>query len=97
MHTTVRKMGNSQGVLIPKPLLVACGLESDAEMSVEHDAIAIRKPRVAVRAGWAEAAKALAESGDDALWCGLNSPMPMMRRWNGKARRSLVGGALIPR
>ena len=67
MRTTIRKMGNSQGVLIPKPLLVACGLEGDAEMTVENDSIVIRIPHAEVRAGWAEAARALAESGDDAL------------------------------
>lgn len=67
MRTTIRKMGNSQGILIPKPVLAQIGLENDAELSVENDAIVIRKPRETVRAGWAEAAKALAESGDDAL------------------------------
>ena len=60
-------MGNSQGVIIPKPFLVQIGLEREAEIVVENDAIVIRKPRQKVRAGWSEASAALATSGDDAL------------------------------
>lgn len=67
MKTTIRKMGNSQGVLIPKPLLAQVGLQSEAEMSVERDAIVIRKPRRAPRADWAEAAQRIAAAQDDFL------------------------------
>ena len=42
MLTTIRRMGNSQGVLIPKPLLQQVGLEDEAEMCVEGDALVIR-------------------------------------------------------
>ncbi len=65
MKTVIRKMGNSQGVLIPKPLLAQIGLEGEAEMRVEGDALVLRKPRRNLRQGWAEASKALAESGQD--------------------------------
>jgi antitoxin MazE len=67
MITTIRKMGNSQGVLIPKPLLQQVGLLDKAEMLVEGDALILRKPAAHPRSGWDEASKALAESGDDAL------------------------------
>lgn len=67
MKIAIRKMGNSQGVIIPKPVLTQLGLESEAEMSVESNAIVLRKPRNSVREGWAEAGKAIAASGDDAL------------------------------
>jgi antitoxin MazE len=68
MKTTLRKMGNSQGVLIPKPFLSELGLEmGEVDIQIEQDAIVIRKPTKAVRAGWAEAAQKLAQSGDDAL------------------------------
>jgi antitoxin MazE len=60
-------MGNSQGVLIPKPLLQQVGLIDKAEMLVEGDSLILRKPTAHPRSGWAEASKALAESGDDAL------------------------------
>jgi antitoxin MazE len=70
MKTTIRRMGNSQGVLIPKPLLAQLGLENEVEMEVENDAIVLRRPRHKARDGWAEASKVLAESGDDALVMG---------------------------
>ena len=70
MKTTIRRMGNSQGVLIPKPFLVQLGLEDEVEMAVENDAIVLRRPRHKAREGWAEASKAIAESGDDALVMG---------------------------
>jgi antitoxin MazE len=67
MKTTIRKMGNSRGIIIPKPLLAQVGLEGEAEMAVENDAIVLRKPQRKAREGWAEASKTLAASGDDAL------------------------------
>jgi antitoxin MazE len=60
-------MGNSQGVLIPKPLLQQIGLEGHVEMAVEGDALVLRKPKAAPRAGWAEASKKVAASGTDVL------------------------------
>jgi antitoxin MazE len=70
MRTTIRRMGNSQGVLIPKPVLAQLGLEDEVEMTVENDAIVLRRPKQKARAGWAEASKALAAAGDDALVMG---------------------------
>ena len=67
MKTATRKMGNSQGGLIPKPLLAQVGLEVEAEMSVEKGAIVIRKPRRAPRADWAAAGQRIAAAQDDAL------------------------------
>ncbi|MBB5468884.1 antitoxin MazE [Paraburkholderia sp. Clong3] len=70
MKTTIRKMGNSQGVLIPKPILAQLGLEDEVDMEVENDALVIRRPQKAVREGWAVASKRVAETGDDALVMG---------------------------
>lgn len=62
MKTAIRKMGNSQGVLIPKPFLLQTGLDvGEVEIQVEEDAIVIRKPKRKSREGWAEACKKLAE------------------------------------
>jgi antitoxin MazE len=70
MKTTIRKMGNSQGVLIPKPFLIQLGLETEVEMNVEDDAIVLRRPRSKAREGWAEASKLIAASGEDTLLMG---------------------------
>ena len=67
MLATIRRLGNSQGVLIPKPLLQQIGLEGHVEMAVEGDALVLRKPKAAPRSGWAEASRKVAAIGDDAL------------------------------
>lgn len=63
-------MGNSQGVLIPKPILAQLGLEDEVDMDVVDDALVIRKPQKKAREGWAEASQAVAAAGDDALVMG---------------------------
>jgi len=79
LHVNIRQIGNSHGVVIPKPLLEQLGLnaETGAEMTIEGGALVLRKPvlrkpvlRKPVRKGWAEAAKKIAEAGDDALVMG---------------------------
>jgi antitoxin MazE len=67
MKTAIRKLGNSQGVIIPKPLLAQAGLEDEAEMVVEKGCIVLRRPQNKVRDGWAEASRRIASAGDDAL------------------------------
>ena len=70
MKITIRQIGNSQGIVIPKPLLAQIGLEGEAEMTIEGDALVLRKPSKPARSGWAEASKKLAAANDDALVLG---------------------------
>jgi antitoxin MazE len=63
----IRRIGNSQGIVIPKPLLGKIGLEGHAEMTIERDALVLRRPAKAARAGWAAAAQKIAEFKDDEL------------------------------
>ncbi|WP_293223944.1 AbrB/MazE/SpoVT family DNA-binding domain-containing protein [Ottowia sp.] len=72
MHIAIRSIGNSKGVVLPKILLAQAGLEdvAMATVSIEEGAIVLRKPATQTRAGWANAAKAIAEAGDDALRMG---------------------------
>jgi len=67
MKVAIRRMGNSQGVLIPKPLLAQVGLEDEAEMVIEKGCIVLRRPRKKVREGWAEASRNIAAADDDKL------------------------------
>lgn len=75
VKTTIRRFGNSQGVLIPKPVLAQLGLqEGAAELTVEGDAIVLRRMKPDVRTGWAQASAALGATGDDALvWPGFGN------------------------
>jgi len=70
MKTTIRKMGNSHGVLIPKPILTQLGLEGEVDMQIEGDALVLRRPQKKAREGWAEASRSLAASCDDRLIMG---------------------------
>ena len=60
-------MGNSQGVIIPKPLLIQVGLEGEADLVVKNNAIVLRKLKDNPREGWADASRELAENSDDGL------------------------------
>lgn len=70
MYVTIRKIGNSQGFVIPKPILAQVGLEGEAEMTVEAGALVLRKPAEPPRTGWAKAAQKIAECDDDSLVMG---------------------------
>jgi len=67
MEVAIRKMGNSQGILIPKPILAQVGLEGAADLQVRDGVIEIRPARRHPRQGWAEDARRVAAQGADAL------------------------------
>jgi antitoxin MazE len=66
MKTRIVRIGNSWGVRIPKPLLERSGLTDEVEIEAQADQLVIRPAR-RPREGWAEAFRAMAERGDDAL------------------------------
>lgn len=68
MLTTLRKVGNSRGVLIPAALLAECKIDGPVEMTVEDGRLVITPVRIA-RAGWLEAATEISARGEDeAVW-----------------------------
>jgi antitoxin MazE len=70
MHVTIRRIGNSQGIVIPKPMLLQAGLEHEAELTVEDGALVLRRPNRSARQGWAQGALQIAEANDDHLVLG---------------------------
>ena len=68
MRATLRKMGNSQGVIIPKTLITQLGFETEVEMRFTETGIVIEKAAKHPREGWAEAYKALADEEPDHEW-----------------------------
>lgn len=66
MHARIIKIGNSQGVRIPKALLAEAGLSGDVDMTVRDGALVI-SPVGRPREGWAEASREMAARGDDTL------------------------------
>ena len=66
MRARVVKIGNSQGVRIPKPILEQTGIMEDVELEVEKNQIIIR-PVSNPRDGWEFVFKTMAEEHDDLL------------------------------
>jgi antitoxin MazE len=66
IKTRLVKIGNSQGVRIPKLLLDQLNLSGDVELEVHDDRLIVR-PSSHVRADWAEQFRQMAERGDDHL------------------------------
>ena len=69
MKSAIRKMGNSHGVIIPKPLLAEAGVKAGDQVDVVVKAgkIVIAPLQGDPRAAWAKECKALADAGEDGL------------------------------
>ena len=69
MQASVRKIGNSSGVVLPKPVLDELGVKTGdkVEMTVRAGKIILAPLKRRVREGWREDSKALAAAGEDKL------------------------------
>src|SRR5260221_8288683 len=66
MRSKIVRIGNSQGVRLPKLMIEEAGLNKDVELRVEDGQIVIAASRIA-RAGWADAAQRAHAAADDQL------------------------------
>ena len=66
IRTRLVKIGNSQGVRIPKVLLDQLQMTATIELEVQDDQLIIRPSRMP-RADWAAAFQQMAAQGDDQL------------------------------
>ena len=66
MKTRIVRIGNSQGIRIPKLLIEQAGLSGEVEVIVRNNSLVIRAA-AHPRAGWAAAFQKMAERGDDRL------------------------------
>lgn len=67
MLTILRKLGNSHGVIIPKPLLAQVGMTDAADINIENGAIVLRPIKSAPREGCAETSQAIAADAEAGL------------------------------
>jgi antitoxin MazE len=74
MLARIAKIGNSQGVRIPIPLLEQTGLTVEVEMRVEGQSIVLSPVSRHPREGWAEQFKLMHERGEDTL---IETPPPV--------------------
>lgn len=66
LKTRIVRIGNSQGVRIPKLFLEQIQLRDDVELELQPDQIVIRSAR-RVREGWDAAFQGMNTEGDDQL------------------------------
>ncbi|MGD1867161.1 MAG: AbrB/MazE/SpoVT family DNA-binding domain-containing protein [Phormidesmis sp.] len=66
IKTKLIKIGNSQGIRIPKVLIEQCGLSSEVELELIDSELRIR-PASTVRVGWEDAFIKMSVRGDDQL------------------------------
>lgn len=66
IRTRIIKIGNSQGIRIPKLLLKQSGINAEVEIEVQGEVLTIRTASRS-RSGWKEAFAAMATERDDVL------------------------------
>ncbi|MGA2468134.1 MAG: AbrB/MazE/SpoVT family DNA-binding domain-containing protein [Thermodesulfobacteriota bacterium] len=66
LKTNVVRIGNSQGVRIPKTLLEQCHLQNEVELEPRDDYLILRSAKKP-RTGWEAAFQAMAKQGDDKM------------------------------
>lgn len=66
MRTRIVRIGNSQGIRIPKALLEQTDLQGEVDISVRGGSLVI-SPAAPARSGWEAAFRQMAANGDDRL------------------------------
>ena len=80
MQSTLRKMGNSTGMIVPKAILDELGIASGTklELSVEGGKVVAAPVRRKVREGWEEDAKRIGALGlteEERDWLEFDDPI----------------------
>ena len=78
MRTRIIKIGNSQGLRIPKLVLEQLDLREEVELEIQEDQLIIRPLRVP-RSDWEGQFRAMAAEGDDRL---LDEEVPSLTTWD---------------
>lgn len=76
MQLQLRRIGNSQGVILPRPMLQQVGIENGIDLEIVDGAIVLRAAKQHPRDGWDESfAKATAAgyTADNDLFNGISN------------------------
>lgn len=79
MKIDIIKIGNSQGIRIPKTIMEQCGFTDSVEMEIK-DGNLVLSPRQ-VREGWAESFQLMAAKIDDELLIDDTTPTEYDEEW----------------
>ncbi|HSE84367.1 MAG TPA: AbrB/MazE/SpoVT family DNA-binding domain-containing protein [Thermodesulfobacteriota bacterium] len=80
VRTRLIKIGNSQGLRIPKVVLEQLNLSDEVELEVQENQLVVR-PVLSPRSDWEEQFKAMAAEGDDQL---LDEEIQSLTTWDEK-------------
>lgn len=72
MKSKLIRIGDSQGVCIPKPLIDQAGLRDDVQLRVVGSAVLVQSDSP-VRSGWEDAARDIVNMGEDGV---IDGPVP---------------------
>jgi antitoxin MazE len=67
LTTKIIRIGNSQGIRIPKTILEQCHLGTEVILEPGEDRLVVRRGGQGLRAGWDEAFRRMAREADDVL------------------------------
>jgi len=82
MQVAIRTMGNSKGVLIPKPILEQLGLRGAADLQVVNGVIEIRPLKCNPRERWAaDSARVAQHEGDALVWPEFSNENDASLQW----------------
>ena len=70
METKITKIGNSQGIIIPKAILEQCGLTDKVSLEVKDNRLIVSQIVANPRQGWEEAIMAAGVDEDEELLMG---------------------------
>ena len=71
LKVEIIRIGNSQGIRLPKAIIEQCGFTKSLELEVRGNEVVLRSAKRKPREGWEEAfAKGVAEHGQDELLLG---------------------------
>jgi antitoxin MazE len=86
MQSALRKIGNSTGLVLPRPILGALGVAGGTmlDLTVENGRLIATPVEQTVRSGWAEAAEAIAaapRADADAEWLDVQNDHDVDWTW----------------
>lgn len=82
MQTTIEKVGDGYGVVLPKELLDACGFGSEATVTVRDRTLVVSPGLRRAREGWTEALRAIPAAELDRDFAELQSFLEAPQKWD---------------
>lgn len=77
MRASIIKIGNSQGIRIPKPVLRQCDIQDEVDIEIRGNVIMLKPFHKKAREGWSEAFKQMKRKGADKLLIDDNLDLQM--------------------